>query len=206
MSPWDSIFLVHIYKWNLEETKILIELLVEGIKREWYDSSGLINKATIDNKILPVLNERVGCQKFHKHYQSRIKILKNLYQDLKIIFDGTTANGGNSLGLNDTTNARTNLVGDNQVKENLIFCKTVILEKLIPRKRARTEACYNFNELKNDNNYSIVTVSNKILKIINLDQRTKFKAVTLIYSLGMKDVFADISIEKHFGWIPTNIS
>ncbi|CAN7022308.1 unnamed protein product, partial [Brassica rapa subsp. trilocularis] len=40
---------------------------------------GIINKATVENKILQVLNERVGCQKLHKHYQSRIKFLKNLY-------------------------------------------------------------------------------------------------------------------------------
>ena len=65
--------------WTQDETKVLIELLVEGIKRGWRDSSGIINKATVENKILPVLNERVGCQKLHKHYQSRIKFLKNLY-------------------------------------------------------------------------------------------------------------------------------
>lgn len=174
------------------------------------------------------------------------------FEDLKIIFDGTTANGGKSLGLSDTTDARTNLVGDNQVKETLMFCENsddVIdvspvlkqnlkghAEKLIPRKRARTEACYNLEELKNDNNDSMVTVSNKILSIIqqreerqqkeaeqkeaekkknsvwdamqeitNLDQHTKFKAVTLIYSLGMKDVFTDMSVEERFGWIQTNI-
>ncbi|CAH8368579.1 unnamed protein product [Eruca vesicaria subsp. sativa] len=54
-------------QWNLEETK------------GWRDSSGLINKATVENRILTVLNERDRCQKFYKHYQSRIKFLKNLY-------------------------------------------------------------------------------------------------------------------------------
>lgn len=43
------------------------------------------------------------------------------FDDLKIIFDGTTTNGGNSLGLSDTTDASAYLVGDNQVKENLMF-------------------------------------------------------------------------------------
>ncbi|KAG2328526.1 hypothetical protein Bca52824_011254 [Brassica carinata] len=113
----------------------------------------------------------------HQRYNSHEQ-----FEDLKIIFDGTTTNGGNSLGLSDTTDARTNLVGDNQVKENLIFCENsddVIdvspvfkqnlkgcAEKLIPRKRARTKACYNSEELKNDNNDSMVIVSNKILSII----------------------------------------
>ncbi|CAN6988736.1 unnamed protein product [Brassica rapa subsp. trilocularis] len=184
------------------------------------------------------------------------------FEDLKIIFDGTTANGGNSLGLSDTTDASTCLVGDYQVKEkfgessddvtDVAFVSKQSLkghrEKLIPRKRSRTGACYNAEELKNDDNDSIVAVSNKILNIIqqreerqqkeaekreeklrlkaekqeaekkknnvwdamkeitNLDQRTKFKAVTLIYSLGMKDVFAEMSVEERFGWIQTNIS
>ncbi|CAN7022309.1 hypothetical protein IGI04_023273 [Brassica rapa subsp. trilocularis] len=130
-----------------DERKVLIELFMEGIKRGWCDSSGIINKATVETKILQVLNERVGCQKLHKHYQRRIKFLKNLYnsyvylqrnssgfgwdfetkrftateevwqgylkahpnpqymlydsheqfEELKIIFYGTTANGGNYL-------------------------------------------------------------------------------------------------------------
>jgi len=161
------------------------------------------------------------------------------FEDLKIIFDGTTANGGNSLGLSDTTDASTYLVGDYQVKEkfgesnddvtDVAFVSKQNLkghrEKLIPRKRSRTDACYNSEELKNDDNDSIVAVSNKILNIIqqreerqqkeaekreeklrleaeqqeadkkknnvwdamkeitNLDQRTKFKAVTLFYQL-----------------------
>ena len=71
--------------WTQDETKVLIELLVEGIKRGWRDSSGIINKATVENKILPVLNERVGCQKLHKHYQSRIKFLKNLYNSYAML-------------------------------------------------------------------------------------------------------------------------
>ena len=52
---------------------------MEEIKRGWRDFSGIINKSTVENKILQVLNERVGCQKLHKHYQRRIKFLKNLY-------------------------------------------------------------------------------------------------------------------------------
>ncbi|KAH0926323.1 LOW QUALITY PROTEIN: hypothetical protein HID58_018579, partial [Brassica napus] len=156
--------------WTPEETKVLIKLLVEeAIKRGWRDSSGIINKAAVENKILPTLNERVGCQKFHKHYQTesimsifnvtaldldemtKQKASQEVWQgylkahpnhqfmrydsheqfdDLKIIFDGTTTNGGNSLGLSDTTDASAYL-------------------------RSRTEVCYNLEELKNDNNDSM---------------------------------------------------
>ncbi|VVB04827.1 unnamed protein product [Arabis nemorensis] len=218
--------------WNSAETKVLIELLVEGIQRGWRDSSGSINKATVENKILPVLNERMKCQKVYKNYQSRYKYLKSQYQsyvdlqhnssgfgwdpttkkftatdevwhgylkahpnhkymrydthdqfeDLKTIFDGTTANGSNSVGLGATTDARTYQIGENQVKENLNFYESVDdvddaspfldkniktrVEKLHPRKRSRSEACNNAEELKSDNNDPMITVSNKILSII----------------------------------------
>ena len=59
-----------------EETKVLIELLVEGIQRGWRDYCGIMNKATVEHRILPVLNERLECQKTHKHYLSRMKYLK----------------------------------------------------------------------------------------------------------------------------------
>ncbi|CAH2051763.1 unnamed protein product, partial [Thlaspi arvense] len=59
-------------QWNIEESKVLVELLVEGIKHGWCDSCGLITKLTVENKILSVLNERLGCQKTYTQYQSRI--------------------------------------------------------------------------------------------------------------------------------------
>ncbi|EFH55439.1 hypothetical protein ARALYDRAFT_901821 [Arabidopsis lyrata subsp. lyrata] len=62
-------------QWSPEETKVLIELLVEGIQREWRDSSGIVNKATVEHRILPILIERCGCQKTHKHYHSKMKYL-----------------------------------------------------------------------------------------------------------------------------------
>ncbi|CAA7033824.1 unnamed protein product [Microthlaspi erraticum] len=231
--------------WTPAETKVLVELLVEGIKHGWRDASGNMNKATVENKILPVLNERIGCNKTHKHYQSRIKYLKSQYQsyldlqrnssgfgwdpetkmftasdevwngyfkahpnhkymrydshdqfeDLKIIFDGTAATGSNAIGLDDTTDACTYRVGDNQVNDNLISCdsgdelsdaspisdkhRRGRAEKLVPRKRSKKEAYNNSEEQKSDNNDSVVTVSNKILGCICIYER--------------------------YGWIQTNI-
>lgn len=197
------------------------------------------------------------------------------FEDLQIIFDCTTANGSCSVGLGDTTDARTNSVGDSHAKEtdNVFevdedgcplssqqrssehnetpFAETSLkgrVEKLVPRKRSRTDAVRNLDELNSDRNDSMIDVSNKILSVIqqreerqqkeaekreeklklevekkeaekkknnvwdamkevpNLDQRIKFKAVTLIYSLGMKDVFTDMSVEERYGWIQSNIS
>ncbi|CDY51332.1 BnaCnng20690D [Brassica napus] len=386
--------------WNSEETKVLIELLVEGIQRGWRDSNGIMNKATVEHKILPVLNERLGCQKTHKHYLSRIKFLKGQYQyyvdllnnssgfgwnpimkrfvasnkvwndylkghpnhkflrydsseqfddlkiifecatanvssaiglgdttdarvftvgecqvqdnlnfedinddvyaqqsspengvkrrveklasrkrsrsdasssaghpnhkflrydsseqfdDLKIIFDCATANGSSSIGLGDTTDARVFTVGDSQAQENLNFedisddvyvqqpsPENVVkrrVEKLVSRKRSRTDASSSSVEINTDQSDAMVMMTSKILTFIqqreerqqkevekreaekkknsvwdamkevpNLDDRIKFKAVTLIYSLGMKDVFTDMSIEERYGWIQSNVN
>ena len=102
------------------------------------------------------------------------------FEDLKIIFDCATANGSYSIGLGDTTDARTYSVGDNQVNENLNFfdesnehgsaftsqkqvpeadaspfSETSLkgrAEKLVPRKRSRVEATNNQDELNNDRN------------------------------------------------------
>ncbi|CAH2078946.1 unnamed protein product, partial [Thlaspi arvense] len=185
-------------------TKVLVKLLVDGIKRGWRDFCGLITKLTVENKILPVLIERLGCQKTYTQYQNRIKYLKvqyqsyldlqlnnsgfgwdsetkkctafeevymrydshNMFEDLQTVFDGATANGSKSVGLGDTTDAPTCRVGDDQVKETLVFCESgddgndasPILdknlkghvEKFSPRKRFRTEACNNLKELKSD--------------------------------------------------------
>ncbi|CAH8320279.1 unnamed protein product [Eruca vesicaria subsp. sativa] len=289
--------------WNSEETKVLIELLVDGIQRGWRDSNGIMNKATVEHKILPVLNGRLGCQKTHKHYLSRIKFLKGQYQcyvdllnnssgfgwdpimkrfmasnevwndylkghpnqkflrydfseqfdDLKIIFDCATANGSSAIGLGDTTDARVFTVGDSQVQENLNFedinddvyaqqpspengVKRRV-EKLVSRKRSRTDTSGSSVEINSDQSDAMVMMTSKILTFItqreerhqkeaekreaekkknsvwdgmkevpNLDDHIKFKAVTLIYSLGMKDVFTDMSIEKRYGWIQSNVN
>ncbi|KAL0813897.1 hypothetical protein Bca101_070340 [Brassica carinata] len=83
--------------WNSEETKVLIELLVEGIQRGWRDSNGIMNKATVEHKILPVLNERLGCQKTHKHYLSRIKFLKGQYQYYVDLLNNSSGFGWNPI-------------------------------------------------------------------------------------------------------------
>ena len=63
-------------QWGKEETELLIDLLVDAIHRNCCDANGLINKFTVEQNCLPVLNEKLGCQKEHKHYLSRIKYLR----------------------------------------------------------------------------------------------------------------------------------
>lgn len=91
--------------------------------------------------------------------------------------------------------------------------------------------------MKTDHNDSVITVSNKILdviqkkregklkheiekreaekrksnvwdavkEILDLDEHIRYKAITIIHSLGMKNVFTDMSVEERFGWIKNNV-
>ncbi|CAL9000404.1 unnamed protein product, partial [Prunus brigantina] len=40
----------------------------------------VLSKATVETKILPILNEKLRCQKTYCHYQSRLKYFKREYQ------------------------------------------------------------------------------------------------------------------------------
>ncbi|CAH8338873.1 unnamed protein product [Eruca vesicaria subsp. sativa] len=211
--------------------------------RGWRDNNGILNKATVEHKILPVLNERLGCQKTHKHYSSRIKFLKGQYQcyvdllnnssgfgwdpvmkrlvasnevwneylkghpnhkflrydsseqfdDLKIIFDCSTANGSSSIGLGDTTDARTFTVSDSQEQENLNaedinedvygqqpspeYAVKRRVEKLVSRKRSRPDASSSSVEIKNDQTDAMVVMTSKILTCIQQREERQQKEV-----------------------------
>ncbi|WZZ71401.1 hypothetical protein YC2023_082771 [Brassica napus] len=69
--------------WNVRETTVLIRLLVDGIKQGWRDKNGSMSKMTVEKKILPILNATVGCHKTHKHYLSRLKSLRKLYNSMQ---------------------------------------------------------------------------------------------------------------------------
>ncbi|ESQ51242.1 hypothetical protein EUTSA_v10017744mg, partial [Eutrema salsugineum] len=162
------------------------------------------------------LNERLGCQKTHKNYLSRIKFLKFQYQSYVELLRYSSVFGWDlvmkrfivsdevwcnylklymfhyfyrhiqtnfSFGLGETTNARTYFVDDGQVKKNLNFDESnddgsplssqqrspleydtspfsaidlrVRAEKLIPRKRFRTESFHNSDELNSDRKLAI---------------------------------------------------
>ena len=53
--------------------------MVDAAKRGWRDSNGLFTKVTVEKKILPVLNEKLGCQRTHPQYVSRLKWFKARY-------------------------------------------------------------------------------------------------------------------------------
>ncbi|CAA0393964.1 unnamed protein product [Arabidopsis thaliana] len=169
------------------------------------------------------------------------------FEDLQIIFGDAVATGSFAVGMSDSTCPRIYTVGErSQGKETVNQDENI--EELLPRKRTRGGGCNNSDAAKTDHNDSMITVSNKILDVIqkreerqqkeaekreealkhaieereaqkrktnvwdamkeipDLDEHIRYKAVTMIYSLGMKDVFTDMSIEERFGWIKSNFS
>ncbi|CAD5327241.1 unnamed protein product [Arabidopsis thaliana] len=256
-------------QWTLDETDVLIELLVEGIRQNWRDCSGIIGKLTVKSKLLPALNKRLGCNKNHKNYLSRLKFLKNLYQsyldlkrfssgfgwdpetkkftapdevwrdylkahpnhkhmqtesidhfeDVQIIFGDAVATGSFAVGISDSTCPRIYTVGERSQGKKTVN-QDENIEELLPRKRTRGGGCNNSDAAKTDHNDSMIThaieereaqkrkinVWDAMKENPDLDEHIRYKAVTMIHSLGMKDVFTDMSIEERFGWIKSNFS
>ncbi|OAO89371.1 hypothetical protein AXX17_ATUG01280 [Arabidopsis thaliana] len=151
------------------------------------------------------------------------------FEDLQIIFGDAVATGSFAVGMSDSTCPRIYTVGErSQGKETVnqdenieevyefssqhpssaeystppfTFDPTTRgrSEKLLPRKRTRGGGCNNSDAAKTDHNDSMITIP-------DLDEHIRYKAVTMIHSLGMKDVFTDMSIEERFGWIKSNFS
>lgn len=64
-------------QWTKEESDVLLEIMVDAVNRGWRDNNGSLSKQTIEEMILPLLNEKFGCQKTYNNYQSRLKWFKN---------------------------------------------------------------------------------------------------------------------------------
>ncbi|KAH6764517.1 nuclease HARBI1-like protein [Perilla frutescens var. frutescens] len=63
--------------WTKEETDLLLELMVDGARRGWRGNSGIFSKATVEERILNVFNERLRCNRTYSNYQSRLKWFKS---------------------------------------------------------------------------------------------------------------------------------
>ncbi|KAL2486974.1 Uncharacterized protein Adt_31730 [Abeliophyllum distichum] len=67
--------------WTVEESNELLHILVDAANRGWRNSNGSFSKLTVIYKILPALNEKLGCQRTFSQCQSRMKWFKNRYTD-----------------------------------------------------------------------------------------------------------------------------
>ncbi|KAL6220026.1 hypothetical protein ACLB2K_007784 [Fragaria x ananassa] len=64
-------------QWTKEHSDTLLGLMVEAAVRGWRDNSGILCKTTVEERILPVINEKLGCHKTFKNYQSRLRWFKS---------------------------------------------------------------------------------------------------------------------------------
>ncbi|KAM5571281.1 hypothetical protein ABKV19_011738 [Rosa sericea] len=72
--------------------------MVDAATRGWRDNSGIFSKQTVEERILPVLNSKLGCHKTYNNYQSRLKWFKNRWASYSTLmrfssgfgFDSTT--------------------------------------------------------------------------------------------------------------------
>ncbi|KAL5790007.1 hypothetical protein ACOSQ2_004895 [Xanthoceras sorbifolium] len=55
--------------------------MVDTAIRGWRDSNGLLSKVTVERKILPTLNRKLGCHKIFAQYQSCLKWFKLRYNN-----------------------------------------------------------------------------------------------------------------------------
>ncbi|KAM7518807.1 hypothetical protein LguiB_017769 [Lonicera macranthoides] len=72
-------------QWTEEESKLLLELMVDAAAQGWRDNSGILGKQVVEERILPILNKKLGIQKTYKNYQSRLKWFKNKWSSYSIL-------------------------------------------------------------------------------------------------------------------------
>ncbi|XP_073137896.1 uncharacterized protein At2g29880-like [Henckelia pumila] len=65
--------------WTAEESNELLKIMVDAAMRGCRDKNGVFNKKIVETKILPALNDKLGCGKNITQYQSRLKWYKQRY-------------------------------------------------------------------------------------------------------------------------------
>ncbi|KAK0603223.1 hypothetical protein LWI29_002635 [Acer saccharum] len=120
--------------WSIEESKMLLQLMVDAASRGWRDANGMLSKAIVESRILPdettkkfTAPEEVWEDYFKSHPTHRGLRNKNCddYEDLQIIIGNATAIGKNSLGLSDETDARTFGVEDRHtILDDFVYDET----------------------------------------------------------------------------------
>ncbi|KAI9201384.1 hypothetical protein LWI28_022632 [Acer negundo] len=55
--------------------------MVDVVTHGWCDSNGLLSKITVERKVLPALNEKLGRQRTYPQYLSRLKWFKQRYNN-----------------------------------------------------------------------------------------------------------------------------
>ncbi|EFH43622.1 predicted protein [Arabidopsis lyrata subsp. lyrata] len=214
--------------WSPQETRTLIDLLLDGLASGWRNSSD------------EVWNNYI---KAHPSYKKFRDETFEEFDDLKMIFGDNIATDGNAIGLGDDfsmdveeghetplpfvdSNLRgpsenlpvrkkrrsnTNNVGEPtthsedseevHTEMNSLTTVTHKLFNLIQERETRQQKESEQREAEKKKN----NVWEAIKEVPNLEQTVRYDAVKLIHQLGMKEVFVSMSIDELYGWIMRNV-
>ncbi|CAH9117836.1 unnamed protein product, partial [Cuscuta europaea] len=67
--------------WTIEESNVLLQLMVESAKLGLRDINGVISKQMVETRLLPKLKQKLGYEISFNHYQSRVRWFKKQYSN-----------------------------------------------------------------------------------------------------------------------------
>ncbi|KAL2475560.1 Uncharacterized protein Adt_36296 [Abeliophyllum distichum] len=213
--------------WSVEESSMLLELMVDAANRGWRSTNGVLSKQTIEKKILPILNEKLGCQKNYTMYQSRLTWFKQKLNKYSELMQYSSGFGWDPITKKFTASdevwenyfeshpkqrhLRTDTIADYEdlhlgignataTGRNSIADIRGMLKLMEKWERDRENKELENKEVENNNN-----IWNAIKETPNLDNHTRYKVPAFIHKFGMKDAFLKMSHEKHWEWIKYNV-
>ncbi|CAI9778277.1 unnamed protein product [Fraxinus pennsylvanica] len=83
--------------WSMKESTTLLELMVDAVNHGWFNSNGVLSKQTVEKKILPALNEKLGCQKNYAMYRSPLSWFKQQYHKYSELMQYNSGFGWHSI-------------------------------------------------------------------------------------------------------------
>ncbi|KAB2611218.1 hypothetical protein D8674_019250 [Pyrus ussuriensis x Pyrus communis] len=211
--------------WTLEESKVLLQLLVESTLRGWCDANGLLTKDIVMTIILPALNERLNRMRyFKKEYGKYSQLMRSNFGfgwdantkrfvaddevweeyfrvNLQIVLGDATATEEHSLGMGEEIDARTFVVKDRQggiEEDEQTTNKARIMENISLTLGSITT---DFREVHKKQN----SIWDAIKEILNLDEPACYQAVALLDTKTKKDAFLKISPKKKSNLICYNL-
>lgn len=109
--------------WTKEESRALLDIMVDATSRGWRNNGGIFSKKIVKDRILPLLNSKLECNKNYKNYQSRLKWFRKRWSSYSTLLE---FNSG--FGYDATTKRFTaeNELWDNYLKVLCFFSKFLI--------------------------------------------------------------------------------
>ncbi|KAB2603236.1 hypothetical protein D8674_004241 [Pyrus ussuriensis x Pyrus communis] len=198
--------------WTLEESNVLLQVLVEATLRGWRDANCLLTKDIVTTRILPVLNERLNrIRCFKKEYEKYSQLMgsnsgfgwdantKRFVVDDEVWEEYfrsyyAAASGKHSLGLGEEIDARIFVVEDRQggIEED----EQVGIENLSSETTNQARIMENISLTLGSIAIDFRGVHNAIKETPNLDEPARYQAVALLDTKTKKDACLKMSLEE----------